>query len=691
MADQDVIQPRGIEMNQSTPNTPLPIKDADFDFARDMFRRIAFVRAFETKALALSKTTPAAIVGSMHLCAGQEAVPLAALAALRKGDKVISTYRGHGWALATGLTPLSVMAELCHRSAGINNGRAGSAFFMAPEQNFIGENSIVGAGVPIACGVAMAEVSAGTGNVVIVSIGDGAMNQGAVHEALVFASYRKLPVLLVVENNGWSELTPTNHIVSIERLAQRARAYGIPGTTIDGTDPVAVRDTIAIAADRARQGEGPALVECRVPRLWGHYNRDVEHYRPKEDKADAVARDPLTLMARRLVAAGALKDADVARILAEEEAAVEEVAKQALASEPAKADTAFEHVVASVKPSKAASKGKPAVEMTYIAAVNEALRAELSSDARTVLYGEDVGHSGGIFGAAKTLHRDFKDARVFDTPISESAILGSAVGAAINGLKPIVEIMWADFMLVALDQMVNQAANVRYITGGKSHVPMVMRTQQGATPGSCAQHSQCLEALLAHIPGLKVCLPATPQDAYELLREAAADPDPCVVIEARSLYPMKGNVSTDGPLSAVGTAKVHRSGDDVAIITWGSMLHHAIAAADELKTQGIQATVLDLRWLNPLDEKAIKEAVKGASGRALVVHEAVKTGGYGAEVLTRISELCADLESLTLRRLATPDVRIPAAPHLQAELLPNAQSIAACVRGLLKAKGAVAA
>lgn len=662
------------------------IKADDLDFTHEMFLQTAFIRAFEAKALSLSKTTPPAIVGSMHLCAGQEIVPLASLAALRPDDKVISTYRGHGWALASGLSPVSVMAELCHRAAGVNNGRAGSAFFMAPDQRFIGENSIVGAGVPIACGIAMADVARNSGNVTIVSIGDGAMNQGSVHEALVFAAYRKLPVILVVENNGWSELTPTNQIVSIERLAQRARAYGIPGTTIDGTDPVSVRDTVAIAAQRARAGEGPAVIECRVPRLWGHYNRDVEHYRPKSDKADAETRDPLRVIADRLVASGTLTNSDVIRIIAEQEAAVERVAEEALSSALIDTDSAVKHVVGLALPSNEKAKPKAAVEMTYIAAVNEALRAELESDKRTLFYGEDVGKSGGIFGAAKNLHRDFGDERVFDTPIAESAILGSAVGAAINGLKPIVEIMWADFMLVALDQLINQAANVRYITGGQSAVPMVMRTQQGATPGSCAQHSQSLEALLAHVPGLKVCLPATPQDAYDLLRQAAADSDPCVVIEARGLYPTKGLVSTDGPIAPVGTAKLHREGDAIALITWGAMLHQTMAAADQLSKNDIEASVLDLRWLSPLDEKAIREVVRNCGGRALIVHEAVKTGGFGAEIVARVMELCSDLPTLIVQRLATPDVRIPAAPHLQAALIPDAGAIAAKALNLVRVR-----
>jgi 2-oxoisovalerate dehydrogenase E1 component len=655
--------------------TPKPIAPEDGSFARHMLERIALVRAFEAKALALSKASPPLIAGSVHLCAGQEAVPLAAMAALDDRDKVIATYRGHGWALATGLDPTAIMAELCHRVGGINDGRAGSAYFMAPQQRFIGENSIVGAGVPVACGVAMAERAAGRGGVVIVSIGDGAMNQGSVHEALVFAAYRRLPVILVCENNGWSELTATHEIVRVPRLSRRAMPYGIEGVSIDGADPMAVRDAVAAAATRAREGDGPTLIECRVPRLWGHYNRDVEHYRPRADQTDAVARDPLTVLGERLIAAGLMSRAEVAQVVARADAEVETLANAALAMPVADPSTAIQHVVAKPdqSPKSTVALGE-AEEMTYIGAVGAALRDELEADTSTVVYGEDVGHAGGIFGASKNLQRDFGAERVFDTPIAESAILGSAVGAALCGMKPIVEIMWADFMLVALDQLVNQAANVRYITRGRSSVPLVVRTQQGATPGSCAQHSQSLEALLAHIPGLKVALAATPQDAYDLIREASADPDPCIVIEARGLYATRAMVTRRPPQRPVGRALLHRSGCDLAIVTWGAMLHQALAAADQLAQASIDAAVLDLRWLSPLDEAALCEVVRSAGGRVLIVHEAVRTGGFGAEVSTRIAELCTP-QRPWVRRVTTPDVRMPAAPHLQAVLIPNRDRI----------------
>ena len=658
---------------------------ADENFLREMLAQTAYIRAFEAKVLAFTQSNPLVVQGSVHLCAGQETVPLGALAALRDDDQILATYRGHGWAIASGMDPYAVMAEICQKAGGINGGRGGSAYLMAPHTRFIGENSIVGAGTTIACGVAMANVFAANGRVVVVTIGDGAMNQGSVHEAMAFAAVRKLPVIFVVENNGWSELTATSDMFLIDRLAQRAKGYGIPAATINGTDPKIVRESFAMAAARARAGEGPSLLECQVPRLWGHYSRDMEHYRSKENRAADEARDPLVLLRNRVIAAGQMSEVEADALIAEQTAKVDDMANAAAASAAPDPATARDHVLApSVDPDL---KGQPleTKEMSYVQAVTAALRDILESDPQAIVYGEDVGKAGGIFQATRYLQRDFGATRVFDTPIAENAILGSAVGAAIAGLKPIVEIMWADFIFVALDQLINQAANIRYITGGTTSVPMVVRTQQGVTPGSCAQHSQSIEAILAHIPGLKVALAATAEDAYALLRAAAADPDPCVVIEARSLYPVKGAVTRTRGSERAGKARLRREGTDLAIITWGVMVGPSLEAATVLAEIGIEAAVLDLRWLNPLDEAALKRVVAGANGRMLVVHEAVRTGGFGAELLVRTQELFGNDLAVQGRRLTTPDVRMPSAPELQAALLPNAQRIAQSAAELVAA------
>jgi 2-oxoisovalerate dehydrogenase E1 component len=502
---------------------------------------------------------------------------------------------------------------------------------------------------------------------------------------LAFSAAFRLPIIFICENNGWSELTPTRAMFRIERLAQRAGPYGITGATINGTDPFTVRDTIVQAATRVRSGSGPVLIECLVPRLWGHYNRDIEHYREKADRMEAAARDPLVLLGERLVANGAVSRDDLDSLRRQQEEIVEAIATQALASPLPDVSSVLQHVIGASQSTSQVSTNpanQAPQELTYAEAANAALRAVLSSDPKSIVYGEDVGKPGGIFGVTRNLQKDFGPERVFDTPISENAILGSAVGAAISGLKPIVEIMWADFVFVALDQLINQAANIRYVTEGRTTVPLVVRMQQGATPGSCSQHSQCIEAILAHIPGLKVALAATPQDAYSLLRAAAADPDPCVVIEARALYPSKGLVDPS-IVEPVGKARVHRRGPDLAIVTWGTMVPQSVAAAAELEKEGHSVSVLDLRWLVPLDDAVLLDIVQTSRGKVLIVHEAVQRGGYGAEVAMHIRELCGPGANLSIDRLATPPVRIPASPLLRAALLPNSDSIVRAVKSLL--------
>ena len=651
------------------------------NFLLEALGQIAFIRAFETEALNLSIAKPPVILGSIHLCAGQEAVPVGAMAALREDDQVVCTYRGHGWALACGIDAQAAMSELCHRADGLNGGRGGSAYMMAPESRFIGENSIVGAGTTIACGVALANLAAGSGRVVIVTIGDGAMNQGSVHEAMAFAAVRSLPVIFVVENNGWSELTATADMFRIDRLASRAKSYGMPSATVSGSDPIAVRDSVAAAAAHARSGAGPSLLEFKVPRLWGHYNRDMEHYRSKADRAEAVANDPIDLISGKLREAGVRQDR-IEAVIASEERRARSIAEKAVNGPEPDVGSARDHVLGPLGANVPRVVGTK--EMSYIEAVNAALRDELEADGNVIFFGEDVGKSGGIFAAARNLQKTFGADRVFDMPIAENAILGSAVGAAVSGLRPVAEIMWADFVFVALDQIVNQAANVRYLTSGRSQAPLTVRMQQGATPGSCSQHSQSIEALFAHVPGLHVGLPSNANDAYAMLRAAIRNDDPCIVIEARALYPVKSEVELTDGAEPVGGAKRVRDGNDIAIISWGTMVPRALEAADRLNERGVSAGVLDLRWIAPLDFSAITALAEACGGKVLIVHEAVQTGGFGAEVGMRIVDHFAGAgRPVSVERLATPNVRIPASPVLQAALLPSAETITARAQAML--------
>jgi pyruvate/2-oxoglutarate/acetoin dehydrogenase E1 component len=320
-------------------------------------------------------------------------------------------------------------------------------------------------------------------------------------------------------------------------------------------------------------------------------------------------------------------------------------------------------------------------ELRYIQAVNLALRWALDTYPEALTFGEDVAIPGGPFGATKGLHDAFGN-RVFDTPISEAAMIGAALGAAMRGRRPIVEIMYGDFMAVAMDQILNQVANTRYVSRGAWTAPLTIRSQQGNSPGAGAQHSQSLEAWYAHVPGLRVGLPSHPQDAYEMLRTAIASDDPTIIFEHRLLYPDEAPVSLGGPLEVLGGAHIVRPGTDATVITWSRMVGESVKAAESAAERGHSIEVIDLRWLSPLDFALVAASVH-RTGRVVIAHEANMTGGFGAELAARIATECFwDLDA-PIQRVGAPDVRIPAAPALQAAVIPDARTVGAGIERVL--------
>ena len=320
----------------------------------------------------------------------------------------------------------------------------------------------------------------------------------------------------------------------------------------------------------------------------------------------------------------------------------------------------------------------PAAATRYIDALVGGMADALEEDDSVVLIGIDVGEGGGIFTATKGLHERFGGERVLDTPISEMAFVGAAVGAAMTGLRPIVEIMFMDFVGVCMDPILNQAAKLRYMTAGALEIPVVFRTQTGAGKSAGAQHSQSLEAWFAHVPGLKVVMPATVTDAHDLLLASVRDPNPVVFIENRRLYGTRGELGVD-PLP-LGRARVARGGEDVTVVTWGQSLRECLAAADEGPAS---LEIVDLRSLVPLDVDTVLESVR-RTGRLLIVHEAVQDFGAGAEIAARVGEQLFDELRTPVRRLGTPAVPMPFSPELERALLPAAKQIAAAAHSLLR-------
>ncbi|MCX4404676.1 MULTISPECIES: dehydrogenase E1 component subunit alpha/beta [unclassified Streptomyces] len=646
---------------------------APADDLLEMYRRMRRIRRFEERASDLYKATE--IPGFLHLSIGQEASAVGACWPLTERDGITSTHRGHGHVLAKGLDAAPMMAELMGKDAGTNRGRGGSMHIADPGLGIYGANGIVAAGLPIAGGVATAAKLRGRGDVVVAFFGDGAVAQGMFHEAVNLAAVWDLPVVFLCENNHYSEFSPAaeQHRAT---LAARAPGYGIGYEHVDGNDVLAVKTLMTDVVARLRAGGGPVLVEAETYRWHGHYEGDPERYRPAEEVEAAKERDPLLIARRHLAAAGvatALVDAVDEEIDKEIEAAVEWARSL---PEPAP-ETLYDFVSA---PRPAVPEPAPAQGEIFrtMDAVRLALEHELTADPDVFVAGIDVGAGGNVFGLTRGLAQAFPG-RVRDTPISESAIIGTAVGAAMAGMKPVVEIMYMDFIGVCLDMLLNQAAKLRFMTGGRAAMPLVVRTQFGAGRSSGSQHSQSLEALLAHIPGLTVVMPANPADTYGLLRSAIQDPNPVVFVENRLQYGFKGPRPPADHLVPLGRAKVVREGTDITLVSWSRMVQDCLAAAELLAAEGVSVEVIDLRTIAPLDRETVLASL-AKTNRLVIAHEAVRDFGVGAE----LSALAVDegfwhLDA-PVTRVAAPSMPAPYSPALERLWLPSRDTIADTLR-----------
>jgi 2-oxoisovalerate dehydrogenase E1 component len=641
----------------------------------ELYRRMLRIRGFESRASALYRDGE--IPGFVHLSIGQEAAAAGACWPLRETDVITSNHRGHGHVLAKGLDPAGMFAELLGRDAGTCHGRGGSMHIADPDLGIFGANGIVGAGLPIAAGAGTAAQLRADGSVVVCFFGDGTVAQGAFHEAVNLAALWRLPVVFFCENNHYAEFSPSDeqHPVS---LATRAAGYGLPHVGVAGNDVEAVATLMEDVVAHVRDGRGPVVVEADTYRWHGHYEGDPMRYRTEDELAAWKLEDPLLIAAARLRERGADTLDEVA---AEVEAELDEALGWARAQEPPDASTLLAYVYAEreERPVPPAPAGE---EYRTMDAIRAALRHELEHDPSVFLAGVDIAKGGGVFGITRGLHDDFPE-RVRDTPISELAVVGVGVGSAMGGFRPVVELMFFDFLGVCFDQLLNQAAKLRFMTGGRAGVPLTVRTQFGGGSSAGSQHSQSLEALLAHVPGLTVVMPSTPADAYGLLRSAIRDPNPVVFVENRQLYGLTGpSPAHPDHLVPLGKARVAREGNDVTVVTVSRMVHESLAAAEELAAEGIGVEVIDLRSIVPLDREAILASV-AKTGRLLVVHEAVQDFGIGAEVAAlAANEAFWDLDA-PVRRLGGPYTPVPYAPSLERVWCPDAARIAAELRELL--------
>lgn len=626
---------------------------------------------------------------------GQECIPATIAQLIDRDDYMVTTYRGLHDQVAKGVALDGLFAEMLGRETGLNKGKGGSPHISDPASGSMVTTAIVGAGAPIANGLAYAAKARGEKRVTIVNFGDGATSIGAVHEAMNLAGVWKLPIIFLCQNNMIGEYTHIPDYTASKNFADRAEALGFRGIILDGNDPAAFHAGMKQVVDSVRAGEGPVFVEAKTFRIGPHAGIGDSPNHTKEAVAEAKLRAPLPNVRALLIDAGICDEAELAGIEAAADAEVSEALAKAIGAAVTPVSETLIDVFADkeavprrghypVRAAEAAPEGETR-SMALFEAVNSAQRVALETDPAVWLLGEDVGDPhGGVFATNRGLQTDFGD-RIRPTPIAEQAIVGAAIGSSLVGMRPIAEIMFCDFLGVCLDQVANHAAKQRYMSGAATHAPMTIRMVVGGGLGGLgAQHSQSLEAWLLHTPGLKVAFPSNAFDAKGLLLSCIFDEDPCVHLEALGvLRGLKHDVPLGDYRIPLGVAKVKREGSDITLISYGWEVNQCLAAADELAKDGISAEVIDLRTLVPLDYHRVLDSVK-KTRRALVVHAAVEFCGFGAEIASTINEeLFAVLKGPAIR-MGADYAPIAYSAEIEKHQVPRAGSIAARVRDALK-------
>jgi 2-oxoisovalerate dehydrogenase E1 component len=658
-------------------------RPADRPALVDQYRRMQLIRTFEERAAELFQQ--GVIVGTAHSCVGQEAIAVGAAGVMRETDYLVGHHRSHGHLIAAGADLRAMMAEMFGRRTGTCKGLGGSMHIADLSLDILGCNGIVGAGIPHACGAALTAQLRGDGRACVAFFGDGAAGQGAAHEGMNLAATWRLPVVFICENNQFALSADWRTQRAVEDLADRAAGYGMPGEIVDGNDLVAVENAVARALEVARADDGPSFLEMKTFRRMQHSMRaNLPDVRDPAVVDEWEPRDPLPRLERSLRELGELDDEYVMAIRSEVAAEVEAAIEAALADEEASLDDLLPSVLAPHQ-----SHPDPPAEterrVGFVTAIREALELELAADADVIVMGEDVGRVGGLFRATEGLYEAYGAERIRDTPLTESGFVGCGIGAALTGLRPVVELQFSDFAGVAFDQIMNQAAKLRFMMGGAPTMPLVIRMASGGGVRLGAQHSQSLEALFAHLPGLVVVMPSSPFDAKGLLSAAIRDDNPVIFLEQKLLFFGEPEpVPEERYAIELGKARVVREGTDATVVALGALVPQAVRVARELATEGIDVEIVDPRTLVPLDTDAIAASV-AKTHRLVVAHEAVLRGGFGAEIASLVAEHC-------FWELDAPVVRVGAPPHpvpyqrdLELATLPGHAEIAAAVRSVVSA------
>jgi pyruvate/2-oxoglutarate/acetoin dehydrogenase E1 component len=548
--------------------------------------------------------------------------------------------------------------------------------------------------IPVAAGLAYSLQRQGRGACALNFIGDGGTSTGDFHEGLNLAAVWKLPLILVIENNRFAFSTPVNEQYACERLADRGPGYGIPGIVVSGTDPEEVYSKVHAAVENARNGGGPTLVEGLLGRLRGHSEQDRSLEQVPAGDLDSYRRDdPVPKYKQKLLSGEVVRAEELKQLEDSVQALLLEITDAARASpEPEAAEFLKRRAVFCAPPAELEPDGAHGPEApeicskdegsSYLEAIRRALVEEMERDPQLVLMGQDIGAFGGAFRVTDGLFEKFGPHRVKNTPIAESGTIGLAIGASLLGHRPVVEMQFGDFISCGFNQVVNVAAKMYFRC--RIPVPLVIRCPIGGGAGAGPFHSQCIEGWFTQTAGLKVVAPAFPDDALGLLKASIRDPNPVLYLEHKFLYRrIRARLPEGGVIVPLGRARVVRAGGDATLITYSWMVHRALEAAEVLSREGVSVEVVDLRSLIPLDEDTVLGSVRKTS-KAMVIHEAPLTGGFGAEIAARIADQAFEFLDGPVRRLAYPDLPVPCHPDLEQACLPGGERLVGALRELVR-------
>ncbi len=558
----------------------------------------------------------------------------------------------------------------------------------SPEIGMMGTSGIVGPCILQACGGGYSSKLLKNGSVAVAFFGDGAVNNGAFHEGLNMASIWKLPVLFICENNQFATEVPFSYSSGNPSVGSRGAAYGIPGFTLDGNDVLDIFRVAGEAIDRARDGGGPTLIECKTYRLRAHAEGMGDFtYRTREEVAAWKEKCPIARLRDHttMTDSGEELQNRFAAIDHEVSQMVKEARAFAEASPVPDSSTATLHVYSTTTRPITKPPNRPDAhdrQISFVAATLEALASGMAADSTIFVLGEGIGVRGGNFTTTLGLHAKYGGERLCDTPICERGFVGLACGAAMTGTRPVVDFMFIDFINDSFGEIVNQIAKMQYMSSGRLKMPVLLRGCGGVGHSAATHHSGMYHSIYSHIPGLRVVLPSNPFDAKGLMAYALRSDDPVLFLEHRELMQLKGGVPAEDYEIPFGQARIVRAGTDLTVVALSLMVQHAIAAANQLATEGISIEVIDPRTVSPLDIDAILQSV-AKTGRLLIVDEAFGPCGFTSEIAAHVADTGFNDLDAPIKRLHGEFAPTPYAPTLEHAVVPDVHRVVTAIRELL--------